>query len=322
MTKSNLLCLLLLLIATSSHANSREQWECALDLQQGDKGSMTLNRSEASVSGAISFDRNGSEFTQELEGRWLNREIELKRFLNSTSNQTMHGIAIRVGTKQVKMGGRYAEGLNSVWSADCDLISIIDTKSEGSSDKSQTPVPPSLSSRATPFKPSSRDKIQFAAQAFHPDGIESITFFLNDKSIHRCESKECRVTHGALKAGEHQWHVIAKSKTGAENTKRTNKLLVDQIKRSGSCAISGIATGQAAAQSNDVIIRISGGAGGQTINKSSGFDAGTYRFEGLPAGSYVVSIDVPKSLGILVSPTTKQLDCDDTQSLQQNFEFQ
>jgi len=77
---------LLFLVANAAVASSDERWECALDLQQGDKGSMTLERSGTSVSGLINISRNGSEFEQELEGRWSGREVELKRFISSSTN--------------------------------------------------------------------------------------------------------------------------------------------------------------------------------------------------------------------------------------------
>lgn len=300
-----------------SVANSTEQWQCALDLQQGDKGSMTLEKSNASVTGSISINRNGSDFSQEVEGRWNQQEVELKRFVNNSSNQTMHGIAIRVGSKQVKMGGRFAEGLNGVWSADCDLVSAVASKDAASSDKTASQAEPSISVRTIPPQPSQRDKIEFSARAFHADGIESIAFYVNDKEIHRCESEQCSVKYGPLKAGKSQWHVIAKSKSGVENTQRDIDLLIATNANSGKCHISGIATGPAVAQSQSVGIRLTR----RGKDQSTRFDAGIYSFENLTAGNYVMSVDAADNLGVIVSPASVQIKCGAGGSIQQNFEF-
>jgi len=316
MNKAALISLLLLITSTSD-AKDTEHWECALNLQQGDTGSMTLKRSDTSVSGRININRNDSEFIQELEGRWLNRELELTRFLNSSDNQVMHGIAIRVGTEQVRIGGRYAEGFNGVWNADCDLVSS--GKGGDSSQQESSTVPPSISARATPSSPTSRDTVQFSAKAFHPDGIESITFFVNGKSVHRCEKDQCSTKHRPFKAGKHNWYAIAKSKGGSENTIRTNDLVVSGV---GSCTISGIATGSSVAQSSNVEINLTSVRHGKSFLKSTRFDAGVYSFDGLSTGRYLLSINAPESLGIIVTPATKQISCGAEKKLRQNFEFQ
>lgn len=319
--KKTTLLFSLIFFTLLSNANAAEQWQCALDLQQGDKGSMTLERSNASVTGSINIDRNGSEFSQEIEGRWLDREVEFKRFLNSTSNEEMHGVAIRVGTSQVKMGGRFAEGLNGVWSADCDLVSAELIKASDTAKKPPSEIEPSISARTTPTKPVSGDKVSFAAQAFHTDGIESITFYLNDKSVHQCQSAECSVSHGPLKAGEYQWHVIAKSKNGIENTKRSNELVIDGSASVGSCVISGIATGSAVAKTAGVTIELIRSNSSKGAIKTTTFNAGAYHFDGVQTGSYLLSVDVADSLGILVSPETQQVNCDVAATVQQNFQF-
>ncbi len=311
---------LLLLITNISHAFGSEKWECALDLQQGDKGSMSLQRSDASISGSINIDRNGNEFTQELEGSWAEQKIELKRFVNSNSNQTMHGIAIRVGAKQVKMGGRHAEGLNGVWSADCDLVSSTGAKAK-STGKDPSKIEPSISVRTVPSKPNKGDKIEFSARAFHPEGIESIEFFVNDKSIHQCENEECSIKHGPLKPGKNQWHVIAKSKSGVENAQRSIDLFIGNRTRPGICTIQGIATGPAVAQSQKVSIQLNRKSGAQNKGQSKRFDAGTYRFDNLGVGNYELSIDTPDDLGIIVSPAKVQITCSAGGSMRQNFEF-
>jgi len=320
MNKSVLICLVFF-IANIANANGTETWQCALDLQQGDKGSMTLELSDTVISGSINIDRNGSEFAQQLEGRWLDREVELKRFVSANSNQLMHGIAIRVGAEQVKMGGRFAEGLSGVWSADCDLVSQSAGKTDDSSEQAPSQVAPSISVRATPFRPSNTSTIKFSAQAVHPEGIESITFYVNNKSIHTCVSNECNVKHGPLKTGKHQWHVIAKSKNGIENTKTSNNLRVTNSADSGSCTISGIATGPAVAESSKVVVELTSKNRAQTIHKAVRFDAGTYRFVGLVKGSYVLNIEAADSLGILVSPISTQIECKTDRKVQQNFDF-
>ena len=316
--KKIIIATLLLTFTHSGHAQNSESWKCAVDLQQGDRGSMTLNRTDTQVTGSIDFSRGGSDFSQEVEGRWLDREIELKRFVNSSSNQSMHGIAIRIGSEQIKMGGRYAEGLNGVWSADCDLVSSSNSKTSEQTSATE----PSISMRATPFRPTSRDKVEFAAQAFHPDGIESITFFVDGKSIHRCESEECSTKYGPLKVGDHQWHVIAKTKKGTENAQRSNELVVSKAEPKGKCSVTGIATGPAAAQSSDVLIRLSGETNGKGADKTARFDAGVYAFDSLPMGNYMIKIEVPDNLSVLVTPASQSIRCDASKTTQLNFTFQ
>jgi len=192
-------------------------------------------------------------------------------------------------------------------------------ESAKSSAKDPSEIEPSISVRTIPSSPNKGDKIQFSARAFHPDGIESIEFYVNDKSIHRCQSEECSVTHGPLKAGKNQWHVIAKSKSGAENTQRSLELIIGDRARPGICTISGIATGPAVAQSQNVSINLTPKGG--TTNQTKRFDAGTYGFDNLTVGSYVLSIGTPDDLSIIVSPSEVQITCSAGGAMRQNFEF-
>jgi len=207
--------------------------------------------------------------------------------------------------------------LNGVWSADCDLASSVKSRSGASVKQTQ----PSISMRATPFRPDSRSVIQFSAQAFHPDGIESVTFFVDDKSIHQCSNEQCTKKFGPLSAGSYKWHVVAKSKAGTEETTLSNELVVSNAGPAVSCTISGFASGPEVGQSEKVLIRLTGQADGKKVDKTARFDAGIYSFNAVPAGTYQLSIESPDSLAVLVSPTIAEKKCDETRSIRQDFDF-
>lgn len=307
-----------LLLGGTGFSWAAETWECALDLQQGDKGSLSLQRTEDDVTGIIRFDRNGSQFEQEVEGRWSGREIDLTRLVDASSSQAMHAIAVRIGTKQIKMGGRFGDGLTGVWSADCALLGSPTTQPVSKDNSVANENLPSISMQASPFRPSSKEKIEFASTASHPDGIRSVALFLNDREINNCDGNSCSHTHKPLADGIYNWHVIAISKSGVQNTKNPKTLVVKSgRKNTGVCSINGLATGAAVAQSTTVTVQLSGSG----KSRSTRFDAGVYAFNNVPAGKYELSLDISTESGLLANPTTTTINCAAGQTIQQNFEM-
>lgn len=299
-----------------------QSWECALDLQQGDRGSLSLNRDNESVKGEIVINRNDKRFAQDVEGRWLGKEIELTRFTAANSSQKMHGIAIKVGAEQVKIGGRFGDGLSGVWSADCDLApgatitsASVEPEPEKESSKEGS-IAPSTSMQTIPFRPSDRDAVEFVAKASHPDGIKSMSIFVDKKRLKQCASNECRATSGPLSVGKHDWYVIAESNSGVSNEVSTNQLIVTGVGVS-TCNIGGLATGSAVAQSATARVLLTGGR--ERLEQR--FDAGVYTFKNLQPGAYVLEIVSAGNAGLLISPLRKELRCGAGQTVRQNFEF-
>lgn len=321
MKKNILNSLFLVSLCFITEAQAAEQWECAIDLHQGDQGSLSLKHDNDSLTGSLEIKRSDITFEQEVEGRWLGNEVELKRLVSSTNSQVMQGVSIRLGTQHMKIGGRYAEGFNGVWSADCDLVATTAGTQEGQAKTKSSEVPPSTSVRASPFTPTSNQKITFAAQASHPDGVESIEFYLGDKQIKSCQDTKCSFKYGPIGAGKYNWHVIATSKSGAKNTKETNSLEVLSAIGAGACSIQGIATGSAVAQSGEAELRLSGQGNNKSVSATARFDAGTYEFKGLPKGDYTLTVVVPGRPSLLVSPSSASVSCDDAGVVRQNFVF-
>ncbi len=307
----------MLMLSQVTHAQS---WECALDLQQGDRGSLSLNRDNQSVKGEIVINRNDKRFAQDVEGRWVGKEIELTRFTTANSSQMMHGIAIKVGAEQVRIGGRFGDGLSGVWSADCDLAtseSITPASAESQKeDSKQGSIVPSTSMQTIPFRPSDRDAVEFVAKASHPDGIKSMSIFVDKKRIKQCDSNECRAKSGPLSIGKHNWYVIAESNSGVSNEVSTNQLIVTGVGVS-TCNIGGLATGSAVAQSATARVMLTG----DRERLEQRFDAGVYTFKNLSPGAYVLEIVSTGNAGLLISPLRKELRCGAGQTVRQNFEF-
>jgi len=295
----------LLSFVSYSHAEEVQKWECAVNLHQGDSGILSLENSAGKVTGMMSIKRNESEFKSEVSGNWVAEQINLKRLLDSGSNDLMTGAVIALGTKKVKIGGRFSVGYQGVWSADCDLVSSLDISSKSSSTEKE----PSTTSRITPSNPTNKDSIVFFARATHPDGIESLSFFINDKKVHTCESNSCEFSKKPLASGSHTWFAQAESKTGIKNKVRQNKLIVQANSSKESCSISGQAKGPSAALSSIYRVHLYGPNRTDSLYASTGFKDNSYEFKGLPEGKYTVQIDTQADKAIIASPLSKTIEC-------------
>lgn len=308
--------------ACAASAMETQKWECAVDLHQGDNGTLSMDRKGEDLSGTLSFKRNNSVFENEVSGRWLGNEINIKRLLDASSSELMAGIVVSLGTKKVKIGGRFSAEYQGVWSADCDLVSSAIADSTNSSGSSvSNSIAPSTTSRINPSNPTNKDRIKFSARATHPDGIESISFFLDKKKIHTCEGTTCEFSGGRLAKGKHSWYVQAISKSGTKNTARPNELMVGAGNSTGNCSISGIATGPSAQLSSIYRINLLGPDNSNSLRASTEFKDSRYSFIGLPEGQYTLKIDTRADKGVLASPLSTTAKCQATGELTIDFDF-
>lgn len=304
-----------------------QQWECAVNLQQGDTGTMSLSKDGDQVEGSITTVRNSNNFSSELSGRWSDNAINLKRLLDANSNEPMAGIVVTLGTKKVKIGGRFSSEYQGVWSADCDLVSSSATKedsvtgtSDGATSSTLNTVVPSITSRVSPSKPSSKDKIKLSAQASHPDGIASIVFFVGGKKVHSCDSAACEFDYGRLKKGKYNWYAQATSKSGASNDKINNELVVGSA-IANTCNFRGFATGPAANLSLSYRVSLAGTDERSKYRNSAEFIDLKYLFTDVPKGEYMLTIDTQADPSVLWSPRSATIKCGSQAEVRQNFDF-
>lgn len=303
-----------------------QQWECAVNLQQGDTGTMSLTQEGDRVQGSITTVRNKIEFSNDVSGRWVDNVINIKRFLGANSNEPMAGVVVKLGTQKVKIGGRFSSEYQGVWSADCDLLSSSSLNEQNRASEGEArrvaanAVPPSITSRVSPSKPNSQDRITLSARASHPDGIESVDFFVGDKKIHTCNSAVCEFDHGRLKKGKYNWYVQATSKSGSSNDNRPNQLIVSSINGS-SCNFKGFATGPSAGLSISYQAVLVGKGERSGYRRSAEFTDLQYTFQGVPNGEYTITVDALADPSVLWSPKSALIKCGSQTDVRQDFDF-
>jgi len=309
-------------ISSLAHAQSTsgsQLWECALDLHQGDTGTMSLNRSGNNIDGQVRVTRNELVLESSIDGRWIGNEIDLNRLLDADSSESMTGIVMALGTEKIKIGGRHSSEYQGVWSADCDLVSgsaVAQAESEAALTESEF----SITSNVSPSNPIDRDRLTFSAQASHPEGVEKVTFFLGSDEIGDCETAECEVTYGPLAAGVYTWRVEALSSDGI-SAETTNQLSIPNSERQNNCQISGRATGASGALAEIYLVKLYGPNNDQLLRATSEFNNGRYNFPNLAAGEYRLIVDTRKDNSVLASPADTTLSCQSNSTLTQDIGF-
>jgi hypothetical protein len=120
-------CVLCLLPAAVSvcwtnAAPAAETWRCAIDLHQGDKGTLELTRKAPFIEGKLTIERGDRSFESAVRGEWGEAEIRFSRTLSSTSYQPFQGTVTSAGSGEVLMEGRFAAGNAGQWSCRCQLV--------------------------------------------------------------------------------------------------------------------------------------------------------------------------------------------------------
>jgi len=311
-----------LLVSSSIYAATNtetQKWECALNLHQGDSGTLSIERAGDEMTGVISVTRNENVFENEVSGRWAGNEINVKRLLDSNDSESMTGIVVKTGTKSAKIGGRFSANYQGVWSADCDLVSASQAKQDNSS-ATNSETEPSTNSIVSPNSPNSRDRIKFSANASHPDGVKSISFFLGKNEIHTCSSSECSFSYGPISPGKYKWYVEATSESGVKNSERVNELLVTAAPTKNNCTISGTATGTAAELSSIYLVTLFG-PDNNVLRESKEFLNGLYSFNNLPKGIYTLKVDTRSDKSVLATPSTTTANCQTKDNITIDFDF-
>jgi len=319
------------LVVFSSQSYSQNQpagqnWECALDLHQGDKGTLTLNKNGDSLDGVIRFSRNDNVFESEVSGDWNAGKIDLTRLLGAGSTELMTGVAVALGTKKMNIGGRYSAGYQGVWSANCDLVSESNnTKSVEGEVFTETKVTPEI--------PTNKEKVTFDVSASHPDGIKQISIFLGSEEIHTCTTDECEFSYGPLSKGIYSWRVESLSNSGSKSmetdrlviqstkSKKSNQLVASSQKKQNKCKISGRATGAYGPLAEIYSVKLYGPDTTTLLKASSNFVGGVYQFVNLPAGQYQLIVDTKGDREVVVVPNSKILNCESQSTLTQDIGF-
>lgn len=99
-----------------------QNWECRLDLHQGDTGTLRILRRGDQVRGEIEVERVAG--TTRIAGNWHGDAIAFSRTLSSSSHQPFRGITIAQDSA-IRMGGRFANAYRGVWSADCAVAAPV-----------------------------------------------------------------------------------------------------------------------------------------------------------------------------------------------------
>ena len=295
-----------------------QQWECALDLHQGDKGTLSLNRARDTVEGIIRINRNDSVFESEVEGDWFDNYLNMERIFESDENEPMSGLILALKSDRMKIGGRFSTEFQGVWSADCDLVSTINLAADNID---SGPFPPSTSTRVSPSDPSTKDKLKFSAVATHPEGIKSITFYVNNKNIKSCESSACEVDYGPLSAGSYTWRVEAVSESGIKSAESIDEFVVIDNQAKGTCTIQGAAIGYAADRASDFSIKLYGPNNKRIFRESTKFSNERYKFSQLPEGSYQIKIDMGDDQSVISTPSIATVTCTEKATINQSFDL-
>lgn len=117
------------------HAEA-QQWQCELNLHQGDTGTLEFTRNGERITGqtVVSRTAGGTTVTNRISGSWRGEIIEFERTLNpSSSHQMFKGVAlatrnavnrpgdIRDDDPSIRIAGRFAFKYGGIWSADCRI---------------------------------------------------------------------------------------------------------------------------------------------------------------------------------------------------------
>jgi hypothetical protein len=244
----------------------------------------------------------------------------------------MAAIMVRTGKQNIQLGGRFGLGYKGVWSAECEFVSEkqvnvpdSDENSEPKPDKPIVKAGPSTNVKALPYKPTTKDRINFSATAAHSDGVRSISIILDGRVLKTCQRSRCRVSSPPLSAGKHIWRVDAVSKSGYKNPKYPSELIVKMApKVVGRCTIKGNATGRSSEISRIFSVSAYGPDDDNKFVASSRFKDGRFELKGLQPGKYKLRVDTRADTAIGAHPSQVTVRCRKSNAavrVNTNFEF-
>ncbi|MBL4671166.1 MAG: hypothetical protein JKX81_02810, partial [Arenicella sp.] len=296
---------------------SQQEWQCNVDLHQGDRGVLFLIRAGSKISGGIKIASNTAPMNHRITGSWVGSSLKLKRLLSNDVDYAMVAIMQRTDKKIVQLGGRYGLNYKGVWSGECRFISekkiqVTDPvrNTEPKPDRPITNAGPSTNVKALPYKPTTKDRIKFSATASHPDGVRSISFVLDGRVIKTCRRSRCNATSPPLSPGKHIWRVDAVSKSGYRNPKYTSELIVKMASQlKGQCTIKGKATGRSSDIARIFSVSAYGPNNDRLFVKSSRFKDGRFELKNLQPGNYKLFVDTRADTPIGAHPSQATVRC-------------
>jgi len=286
------------------HAQAPDLWKCRIDLHQGEIGGLEFSLTGDDLTGSLAVARGAdSTTTTTIEGAWTTNVIHFTRVLSSSDVQPFVGIAVRAENGQVRMAGRFASGFEGIWSATC--LTDADAPPGGGGGRSG----PNLSTRIDPFKPTGRDRVKFIADAWHSSGVQAVTIHVNGQAAQTCTTERCEFIGGPYPAGAIRWRVSARARNGSVNEGRDHEVAIAPAPATGSCAISGAATGPRADVAKVFGIALFGPEDHARLRERQPFASGRFNFANLPDGRYLLVADTKADVSVDVNPRRLVVTC-------------
>ena len=113
------------LLSGGHAAGGTGHWRCALDLHQGDTGTLEFTREGSTIKGKTVVGRGQNTFVNEIHGQWNEGEISFSRILSATSYQPFRGAVSPTGRNRVRMEGQFAAGYRGTWTCECKFLEEV-----------------------------------------------------------------------------------------------------------------------------------------------------------------------------------------------------
>jgi len=135
----------LVLLAASGWAQTVEQWRCAFDLHQGDRGTLELSRAGSRIEGLMIIPVGERKVEHKVSGEWQGEGIAFSRVLSATSFQPFRGTVSATAADRATMAGQFAAGFAGAWSAECQRTQVSVSPSVTPEARRSQPAPPKAS---------------------------------------------------------------------------------------------------------------------------------------------------------------------------------
>ena len=308
----------------SGRAEAPDTWRCQIDLHQGDTGRLEFTNTTANLVGTLTVDRGGTPMTSDVKGTLNGETISFTRTLTpSTTVQPFRGVVLASEDGRFKMAGRFAAAFEGVWSATCTSDSGSPPPDASAGGRAATGgglAGPALTIRPNPFRPSTRDRVRLIADAAHSTGVRDVTIFVNGQPVQTCAASHCEFTGGPY-PGTIRWRVSARAQNGGITEGEERDLVISAGAGTGSCSISGAATGPRATASTAFGAALFGPDNSTSLRVRQPFRAGRFRFTDLPDGKYVVIPDTKADIAVSINPRRQEVVCRGAAIDGVNFEF-
>ena len=314
----------------------RERWRCGSDFGAGGRGSIEFKVTRSPEGGGLSGFTEARGSTHKISGFWKGESIRFTRRLSATSIQVFKGVAVEVDAETVRMGGRFAAGFRGVWSADCSLLEAVDLETPRAD---ETPPRVGISASGA-FQRTEGEDVLVRATATDNTRVRQIRILVNGRPTKTCMASKCSTTLASVRPGKYELRADATDAAG--NLGKSGALTVTVSRRqktgpaptfrtapptfrtapspttTGSCSISGSATGPARDVSSLFRVFLSG-----PTSDSKPIRSGRYHFEGLHDGRYrlTVKLDAKADTTVSPRPASRSVVCSGAAITGVDFEF-